>query len=577
MRAIDCQLTAAATFGGSAHRVTSTGMTQDSRLAAPKSSDQKATPENTTNIKETIESILVAFILAFIFRAFVLEAFIIPTGSMAPTLLGAHLRFRCPDCGYQFDVNYSPPRNSDSDDPPIPAEGEAPTDVYCPNCGYHVLAAPTRTSPQPVQYGDKILVLKYVYLLHPPRRWDVVVFKSPDHPEETHYTQNFIKRLVGLPGERLMVLDGDIFISNQANPNWQIQVKPRDVQEALWRLVYDNDYFPQHVKREGQPDWVQPWRPVSGSGWDQGHDATTGRAFKFSNSSGSGELQFDPNANSTTQTLTDYLVYDLTREYHRFPSAAGSPDDEGAIAVSDLKLVVNYQRISGDGPLRLKLSRQESVPHTFTAEFNADTIRLLHATNAGESQIGPTLRLSDLGIKPADPIFIEFLNVDYRVTLRVNGKDAIVSTPQDYHPNIDWLMQQFNNQRHGKPGSAVIEAGGQTCSLNHISLWRDVYYTNRLPPSQGSRAVNSGSPRSPAELGSGEYFVMGDNSAISEDARYWTDKIDLPHEGLDVQSGRVPEQFMLGQAVFVYWPAGFRLFDSHFAIIPNFGDMRWIH
>src|SRR3954447_20540890 len=57
-------------------------------------------------VKETIESILVAFILAFIFRAFVVEAFVIPTGSMAPTLLGAHMRFRCPDCGYRFDVNY---------------------------------------------------------------------------------------------------------------------------------------------------------------------------------------------------------------------------------------------------------------------------------------------------------------------------------------------------------------------------------------------------------------------------------------------------------------------------------------
>src|SRR5215475_8958201 len=61
-----------------------------------------------SSIKDTIESILVAFILAFVFRAFVVEAFVIPTGSMAPTLLGAHMRFRCDDCGYQFDVNYSP-------------------------------------------------------------------------------------------------------------------------------------------------------------------------------------------------------------------------------------------------------------------------------------------------------------------------------------------------------------------------------------------------------------------------------------------------------------------------------------
>src|SRR5436190_16909449 len=59
-----------------------------------------------SSVKETLESILVAFILAFIFRAFVVEAFVIPTGSMAPTLLGAHTRFRCNDCGWRFTVNY---------------------------------------------------------------------------------------------------------------------------------------------------------------------------------------------------------------------------------------------------------------------------------------------------------------------------------------------------------------------------------------------------------------------------------------------------------------------------------------
>src|SRR5580700_10087808 len=76
--------------------------------------------EDQTNIKETIESILVAFILAFIFRAFVVEAFVIPTGSMAPTLLGAHMRFRCPDCGYRFAVNY--PTDSEGDDMNIPSQ-----------------------------------------------------------------------------------------------------------------------------------------------------------------------------------------------------------------------------------------------------------------------------------------------------------------------------------------------------------------------------------------------------------------------------------------------------------------------
>ena len=41
-------------------------------------------------IREAIESIVVAFILAFLFRTFEAEAFVIPTGSMAPTLMGRH-------------------------------------------------------------------------------------------------------------------------------------------------------------------------------------------------------------------------------------------------------------------------------------------------------------------------------------------------------------------------------------------------------------------------------------------------------------------------------------------------------
>src|SRR4051794_36520840 len=90
-------------------------------------SNKPAQPEG--NVKETIESILVAFILAFIFRAFVVEAFVIPTGSMAPTLLGAHMRYRCADCGYRWTVNFSAARSGDEDNIPPVAQ------YYDPNTG----------------------------------------------------------------------------------------------------------------------------------------------------------------------------------------------------------------------------------------------------------------------------------------------------------------------------------------------------------------------------------------------------------------------------------------------------------
>src|SRR5437868_13479141 len=122
----------------------------------PASKKPKAA-DNQGSVKETIESILVAFILAFIFRAFVVEAFVIPTGSMAPTLLGAHMDFRCPDCGWHWKVNYS--GDSDGDDVRIPAFAEETYPIRCPNCGYKLPKElpndPANDASFPaVSYGD---------------------------------------------------------------------------------------------------------------------------------------------------------------------------------------------------------------------------------------------------------------------------------------------------------------------------------------------------------------------------------------------------------------------------------------
>jgi len=50
--------------------------------------------------RETVESLVVAFVLAFLFRTFEAEAFVIPTGSMSPSLQGQHKDVECTHCGY---------------------------------------------------------------------------------------------------------------------------------------------------------------------------------------------------------------------------------------------------------------------------------------------------------------------------------------------------------------------------------------------------------------------------------------------------------------------------------------------
>ena len=126
--------------------------------------------------RETMESIVVAVILAFLFRSFVGEAFVIPTGSMAPTLQGRHLDVACSGCDYRFRVGAS------QKDPELAA---------CPNCGQPKELDYGMFSNERPFSGDRILVSKFTYDLYEPKRWDVIVFKFPGNAK-----QNYIKRLV---------------------------------------------------------------------------------------------------------------------------------------------------------------------------------------------------------------------------------------------------------------------------------------------------------------------------------------------------------------------------------------------
>ncbi len=538
--------------------------------STPSAKGNKPAPTTTfTSVKETIESILIAFILAFVFRAFVVEAFVIPTGSMAPTLLGAHMRFTCPDCGYRFDVNYS--SRQDGDEIDIPRTSSRTYAAFCPNCGYKIPR--TLATNSPVHYGDRILVLKYLYLLQPAQRWDVVVFKSP--ADDPKYGQNYIKRLVGKPDETIMVLDGDIYVGHGAHPtDWQVQTKPHAVQNALWRVIADGDFYPQGLNRDsdsiidsGSGDrWQQPWVPLPNSiGWDLGNAPTNGRVFTFDNLTGSARLNFNPDANLAKHAFTDWLAYDQDPDS---PGRLAYRMSEPQSVVSDLKLALTYQRTAGQGPLRLQLSKRND---TFTAEIAPDKVTLLRRSGSGPDMV--------LASKPhhfsPDSARIVFTNVDYQVTLRIDGLDVLQTTPQQYHPDIPKLLAEYDSETLPPLPSVCIVGQQQTCRISHLSLWRDVYYSRKTA---NREPAYWGTPDRPMVLGPEEYFVLGDNSPISGDARFWRHDINLPAENLFVEAGRVPDRFLLGKAFFVYWPAGFRpLSDTGPSLVPNFGDMRFIH
>lgn len=158
-------------------------------------------------VREYVEAIIIALLLAFFIRTFVVQAFKIPSGSMIPTLLiGDHILVN------KFGYGVKNPLNGATW----------------------------------VAVGD-------------PQRHDVIVFKYPQNP-----SQDFIKRVVGVAGDRVEIVEKKVFV------NGELLVEPNAVN-------MDPEYKEARDKME--PITVPPGSVfVLGDNRDNSHD---GRFWGF--------------------------------------------------------------------------------------------------------------------------------------------------------------------------------------------------------------------------------------------------------------------------------------------------------
>ena len=313
--------------------------------------------DRAAEVADTFEWLITAFILAFVFRAFVMEAFRIPTGSMADTLKGAHFRLRCQQCGYKYEYGFNPGkyrlpngRPMLEDTVPRPGSDLRPYPSRCPSCGHYQQVG----GRMPVANGDRILVLKCIYQFFPPKRWDVIVFKNPPEPEI-----NYIKRLIGLPGETVQIIDGDIYI------NGQISRKPPKVQEELWTPVYDNDYQPVNQSRLSfnYHAWEQPFKNKNSAKWEVYEDSPT--LFHLDSPGGQiNSMEYDTSIGNDFRAT---YAYDDVQDYSgmpycsdlmvRFYCLAGNP--EGSIGITLSKYETTYRAKVSFSSGVIAITRQE--------------------------------------------------------------------------------------------------------------------------------------------------------------------------------------------------------------------------
>lgn len=72
---------------------------------------------------------------------------------------------------------------------------------------------PTGSMKNTINPNDKLIASRVSYIIFPPERLDIIVFKFPDNEEEY-----FVKRILGLPGETIQIINGEIYINNSKLP-----------------------------------------------------------------------------------------------------------------------------------------------------------------------------------------------------------------------------------------------------------------------------------------------------------------------------------------------------------------------
>ncbi len=359
-------------------------------------------------ISENIECLAIAIAMALILKFYIIEAYKIPSGSMQPTIIG-------------------------NDD----------TGIY-----------------------DRVLVNKFLYLVDEPERWNVIVFKYP-----LNRSQNYIKRLIGLPGEKITIKNGDIYVDDT------IARKPEKVLSSVTKKI-----FP--VNKNGVVESINRVFTITGQGAAAHEDSVT----------------LPPGGHAELRGIRDEYLHGYDPDW-KIPYPRGINPSQNHF-VSDLSVSFEVSLDAAQGGV-IAVIEEHDRAHTFF--LRGDRCEEPSYMETRKKKALPAEAVTrvwsskEVSLEENRGVEVEFANIDDRLSIRIDGEEVAA---HEYTTTAVESGRIPNVLRFGPVGSEA--------SFSEVAVHRDIYYENYSSQNLAEYDV-------PED----HYFALGDNTQNSSDSRRW--------------------------------------------------------
>ncbi len=302
--------------------------------------------------------------------------------------------------------------------------------------------------------GDRLWIDRTALLWRQPQRWEVVVARNPQNGAEL-----CIKRIVGLPGERVALRDGDVIVDGA------VVVKSRDEQLVTRQLIHREEAS----GRRWQTEQAAGWR------WDETawqHQAQPSKDAKW--------LHY---RHPRSQPVTDDVPANvgLSRKLNWVDEfmLAAELSVQGA---GSLNLIIDDGTATAEVRLRLPAGEMTVVE----SKLHSSVVRLSALSRE---------RLA------RGKVQIEFSNFDQQLLLVIDG-------------HVELRRPWPKTKAAGTARPVSIGVRGLDLRLGTLTLYRDIYHSDHAVGVRPPRAARW-------QLGPNEYFLLGDNAPVSLDSRLW--------------------------------------------------------